>query len=194
MPLVLAPLTPSIHEQIVGLHKARGLLAPPYPKLALVVTTENWEVVTSVYLYEAAPWLFAEFAMSSPAFQAKTIHIAGVQMIRAMVAMAAAKGLAPFAAPRVRGIEMMLRRAGFAPTGTQMWVANVPSIPLSADPLPTVEIKRTATSTEPKKMEAAAQEGDHGDQTAAPSSVPPKAPKLKKGRVRRKKDRTVSDQ
>ena len=182
MPLLLAPLTPVLHQQVVELHKGFGLNPPPYPKEAILVTTEEWDVVASVYLYEATPWLFAEFAIASPVYRRKTVYGAGRLMVEALVARAAMKGLVPFAAPRSRGIELLLKRCGFAPSGTQVWTAAVPHVQLSLVK-PVVEIERTAENEE---SHASTVLGDPDDQPESSTSVSPQPPRIKTDRVRRK--------
>lgn len=122
VPLNLTPLTEDLHQDIRSLHRNWKRTPPPeMPDHSVVLTTPDGDVVASVYLYVAGPYLLAEFYVTNPRFSPRVRHLAtnlGVQGVRAV---AASRGLTVFATARTRGIEQTLMRARFRDTRATVW-------------------------------------------------------------------------
>lgn len=133
MQLFLAPLIPETYAQIVSLHELYELTPPPVPEEALIVTNEHLEVVAAVCLYEAKPFLLAEFAIANPRAGRRVVHQATELLIDAYVARSAMSGLIPMAPLRSKGLMKVLAKKGFVNTGCPMWTNRMPMVPVTTD-------------------------------------------------------------
>ena len=140
--LHLAPFDADVHQQVLALHEHYGKTLPPFPEEALIVKAsrpgQTPEIlIASMYLFEARPFLMAEFGIVNPMAPMRVRHEASELILRSFMARAAMKGLCPITHTPSKGIQSMLRRYGWHNTGRPMWIAVVPSVPLTGSiPVP----------------------------------------------------------
>lgn len=146
--LHLAPFTPEIHAQVVGLYGLRKTSPPPMPKLASCACSQDGVLVAAMYLYETDLFLFTEFLVTNPEFPARHRHLAVMFISQAAIAVASAKSLFIMTTPRTRGGELMAKRFGFVNSKLPMFVRKRIPMPLWRDPLGDVPSRPVAPAKE----------------------------------------------
>jgi len=121
MHLYISTRSTRTHRDVCDLHKAYGLIPPPEPQDAVIVCDGEGTLVAATYLYQAGPFLFADFAIGNPNAPLRAMHQAAEIIVEQWFLISASRGLIPQAAVRNSpGLVMMLGRLGFRVLGTTM--------------------------------------------------------------------------
>lgn len=132
MQLYLTSCPDEVYAEVLRLHDAMSAPRPERPERSLTIMAPGPVLVGWVGLYECGAFLLAESFILNHLVPVRSRHQAGVLLVESFVAMAASSGKYAIAAPRSSGLAGLLRKYGFRNTGSPMYTASFPALPLTA--------------------------------------------------------------